>query len=329
MDYGIPPLPPNTSLASRSFLITGATSGLGYATALMALQLGASPVYITARDVSKGTSTRDSLLADPVVKENNPNAKVEVYALDMARWEGVLGFADKFIDDRTASGEGLDIAILNAGMFSIEYELAPTGNEMSIQVNHLSTSLLALLLLPLLEKSSTPDHTSRLTFITSVQHMTKYGRLTACPPDNVNYLESLNDKATFDRTQRYGVSKTLLIYIVQHLATHVSPDKVIINNLCPGAIYTSINRNMPIHSWPLLAWMWRHGNTPEAGARTYIQAVAVLGKESHGKWYQRGKHRKYGDFVRGLEGQKMREKEWKETMEVLEKVRPGISQVVA
>ncbi|KZO93407.1 NAD(P)-binding protein [Calocera viscosa TUFC12733] len=325
----IPPLPPKTSLQGLSFLITGSNAGLGYSTALLALQLGASPVYITARNASKGAKAVESLLADPVVKKKNPNAKVEIYDLDMARWESVLGFADKFIKDRQAKGEGLDIAILNAGIANITYEQAPTGNEMIVQVNHLSTALLSLLLLPLLEKSTTPKHTARLTIISSGMHTQRWGKLTECPPDNVNYLQQLNDKALFDGLERYGVSKMLIIFFVRQLAGRISPDKVIINNVCPGAIKTSINDRMPLWSWPLVWWIMRNGGTPEDGARAYIYGVAVAGKESQGQWSQCSQPKQYGDFVLSKEGQKMQEKEWKETMQVLEKVRPGISTPVS
>ncbi|KZT58638.1 NAD(P)-binding protein [Calocera cornea HHB12733] len=325
----IPPLPANTSLKGLSFLITGATAGLGYSTALLALQLGASPVYITARNAAKGTKTLESLLADPVVKAKNPNAKVEIYDLDMARWESVLAFGDKFVKDREAKGERLDIAVLNAGIAGVTWEQAPTGNEMMVQVNHLSTALLSLLLLPLLEKSTTPEHTARLTIVSSGMHLQRWGKLKQCPPANVNYLQTLNDKSRFDGLQRYGVSKMLVIFFVRYLAARISPDKVIVNNVCPGVVKTSINDRMPLWTWPILWMMGRGSNTPENGARAYIYGAAVVGKESQGQWYSCSKLRAYSDFVLSKEGEKMQEKEWKETMEVLEKVRPGVSNVVS
>ncbi|KZT58640.1 NAD(P)-binding protein [Calocera cornea HHB12733] len=320
----IPDLPPNTTLAGRSVLITGSNVGLGYASALLALQLGASPVYLAVRTVSKGEVARESLLADPVVRKKNPEAVVKVYALDMATWDGVTSFASKFIADRKAAGEGLDVAILNAGIINMSYELAPTGNEAVLQVNHLSTALLALLLLPLLESSTNPQHTARLMIVSSGMHLK--ASLKACPPDNINYLASLNDKKTFGLgPDRYSLSKLLIIFFLRELCKRVSSDKVIINNVCPGMIKTDLNRNTPWYLTPVVWALQAVSSNPiEKGADEYIDAVTNVGKESHGLWYQYMKLTPYSKFVTGPEGERTQTRIWNETMQVLEKVVPGV-----
>ncbi|KZO93405.1 NAD(P)-binding protein [Calocera viscosa TUFC12733] len=324
MSRRIPDLPPNTTLQGRSVLITGANSGLGYSAALLCLQLGASPVYLAVRTMAKGNIARSSLLADPIVRKRNPYPVVEVYELDMCRWESVTSFGHKFVGDRSGAAEGLDIAMLNAGLGNTAWELAPTGNEETIQVNHLSTALLALLLLPLLESSTTPEHTARLMIVSSGQH--RSSGVESYPPDNINYLASLNEKKNFSVMRTYGLSKLLIIFFLRELSARVNSNKVIINNVCPGMIKTQLPRKAPSWTAPILwALALREANPVEKGASCYVHAVACLGKESHGLWYRRMRLTPYLPFVTTPDGEKTQKRVWNETMQMLEKVVPGIS----
>ncbi|EJT97348.1 NADP-binding protein [Dacryopinax primogenitus] len=318
----IPPLSLDTTLQGRSVLVTGANVGLGFSAALLALQLGASPVYITCRSAEKGNKARDELVADPLVKEKNPHAIVKAYELEMLTWDGVTSFAKKFLDDREVAGEGLDVAILNAAIVNLKYEVAPTGNEMVLQVNYLSTALLSLFLLPLLKKSTTAEHTARLTFITSGRQL--FTPLKHCPPEDVNYLASLNAKNTFGVLDRYGLSKLLVVLFLRHICDNISSDKIIINNVCPGIIQTRLERKLPWIIAPIVGlFKTTVGNTVEKGAECYIAAVASVGPESHGLWYQLMRLKPYSDVVTGPEGKKIQERIWRETVELFQKVSPG------
>ncbi|EJT97347.1 NADP-binding protein [Dacryopinax primogenitus] len=321
----IPDLPANTTLQGLSVLVTGSNQGLGYHAALLSLQLGASPVYLAVRNLKKGHEARTAMLADPVVRKKNSKAIVKVYELDMARWDSVKSFAEKFIGDRHAAGEGLDIAMLNAGLYHMRFELAPTGNELTVQVNHLSTALLSLLLLSILEASTIPKHTARLMIVSSGQHRQASSTLTECPSDD-NYLTSLNDVKNFASMTRYGLSKMLVIFFLRVLATKVSSDRVIINNVCPGLIRTNLARELPVFLRPVLYLLFLgQANPVERGAACYIHGVTCVGKESHGLWYRRMVLTPYGDFLLSDEGKKMQDKIWTETLQQLEQVVPGVS----
>jgi NAD(P)-dependent dehydrogenase (short-subunit alcohol dehydrogenase family) len=63
----------------------------------------------------------------------------------------------------------VDIALLNAGLWNREYHQSPEGWEETLQVNTLSTSMLALLLLPKLKKSSYAGNPAHLTVVSSQQ----------------------------------------------------------------------------------------------------------------------------------------------------------------
>lgn len=96
--------------------------------------------------------------------------------------------------------------MLNAGVFKFKWTTsASSGIESSLQVNHLSTALLSLLLLPILLKTAEEyGHPTRLIVTSSEVHMwTLFKEQKA-----EKILDRLNDKQFFgDTMDRYSVSK--------------------------------------------------------------------------------------------------------------------------
>jgi retinol dehydrogenase-12 len=86
----------------------------------------------------------------------------------MESYDSVLAFGR-----RAQELPRVDIAMLNAACFKYEFETSlVTGNESSLQVNHLSAAFLSLLLLPVLKKTSlTLKRPTRLTLTSSEVHM--------------------------------------------------------------------------------------------------------------------------------------------------------------
>jgi NAD(P)-dependent dehydrogenase (short-subunit alcohol dehydrogenase family) len=114
--------------------------------------LGAKKLTITARDTIKGQIAKDQIECHA---RNNPRTgavgetDVEVYDLDMSSHASVRAFADR----ATWNVEQLDAVILDAGQTNRAWSRGVEGQEQALQVNTISTTLLAVLLLPkLLEK---------------------------------------------------------------------------------------------------------------------------------------------------------------------------------
>ena len=61
--FALPSLPPPGTFKDASILITGASGGLGLATAVHFVNLGASSVIITARSSAKGESAKAAIEA--------------------------------------------------------------------------------------------------------------------------------------------------------------------------------------------------------------------------------------------------------------------------
>jgi NAD(P)-dependent dehydrogenase (short-subunit alcohol dehydrogenase family) len=138
-----PPKPVHEDYSGFNIIVTGATSGIGEEAAYKFAALGASKVIMTARDMEKGESTKASLEA-----RLQDKGQLEVWELDLMSYDSVKAFAN-----RASELDHLDIVILNAGTRRTTFHQTSYGWEEDLQVNTLSTTLLALLLLPSLRKS--------------------------------------------------------------------------------------------------------------------------------------------------------------------------------
>ena len=161
-----PRIPSNIHLRGRTVLITGANSGIGLEAARQCVSLSAKLIILAVRTMAKGEAAKKDILA------TNPTSKseVQIWELDMESFESVTAFGK-----RTQTLPQLDIAMLNAGVFKTEWTTSPSsGIESSLQVNHLSTALLSVLILPLLRKTAKNlGQPSRLTFTSSEVHMVR------------------------------------------------------------------------------------------------------------------------------------------------------------
>ena len=176
----------------------------------------------------------------------------------------------------------LDIAILNAGLTQSKFGIVPsTGHERTIQVNYLSTMLLAILLLPIL-KEKTASSPGRMTIVNSGVS------LTAKFPNHAQrpLLRSFDDTSItpWDPMERYYSSKLLGQLFFAKLADYIKADDVVVNIIEPGLIKgTGLHRDITgINGAIMAAFKAITARTLEEGAAVYIDAAIVKGKESHG-----------------------------------------------
>ena len=116
-------------LEGRTFVVTGANSGIGLA-ASRALGRAGARVVLAVRDVAKGEAAAASIEGRPEVRE-----------LDLADLASVRAFADAWDGD-------LDVLVNNAGVMAVPERRTKDGFELQFGTNHLGHFALTNLLLP-------------------------------------------------------------------------------------------------------------------------------------------------------------------------------------
>ncbi len=137
MGWSIKDIP---SQAGKLALVTGATGGLGYETALELARAGAD-VVLTGRNPAKGASALQRIRAEVAA------ANVSYENLDLSLLANVARFAEDFGQRH----DRLDILVNNAGVMAPpERETTGDGLELQFATNYLSHFVLSAELLPLL-----------------------------------------------------------------------------------------------------------------------------------------------------------------------------------
>jgi NAD(P)-dependent dehydrogenase (short-subunit alcohol dehydrogenase family) len=126
---GWPPDPVPGVLAGRSVLVTGASSGLGVATAAAFARLGAA-VRLVVRDVAKGERVAARI-----------GGNVRVSRCDVSDVDEVRAFAE--------SVGAVDVLVHNAGVLPAARTTTPQGHEVALATHVLGPLLMTELLQPL------------------------------------------------------------------------------------------------------------------------------------------------------------------------------------
>ncbi|KAI1268378.1 hypothetical protein F5Y18DRAFT_441130 [Xylariaceae sp. FL1019] len=310
-------------LLGRTAIVTGANSGIGFECARQLFGRGLSKLILAVRDEKKGVAT-----AETIASGHESWAKaVEVWHLDYCTYDSIISFAA-----RTKSLENLDIVVLNAGVYRLSRRILPTGHEEGLQVNYLSTALLAMLLLPVL-KSKTRSETQpgRLTFVsTSIAAWSKFRSRDACP-----ILASLDEEVPgkrFDHHQHYCTTKLLAQLFLVELTQRVPSSVAIVNSTNPGLCYGSrlsrdgvstidfnykpgkAGEDGTLHGF-IAGLIFRVFGQPCAvGARALVDATVQHGAEVHGQYLVNGKTAQFAPVIYTPEGRLMAHYLWQETM---------------
>ncbi len=159
-----------SSLAGRTFVVTGANSGIGLAAARALAAAGARAV-LAVRDPARGEQAARTIPGE-----------TEVRRLDLADLGSVRAFAEAWDGD-------LDVLVNNAGVMAVPYQRTPEGFELQFATNHLGHFALTNLLLPRVR--------DRVVTVSSTAH--RMGRIDL---DDLNW-----ERRRYQRWGAYGQSK--------------------------------------------------------------------------------------------------------------------------
>jgi retinol dehydrogenase 14 len=199
----------------RAVLITGASDGIGKATA-MGLALRGWRVLLHGRSQSK----LDAVAAD--IKAQCPGAETASYLADFSNMRQVNELASQL----QSSERALDVLINNAGVYMTSRQLSKDGFEMTWAVNHFAHFLLTEKLRPLIEQSGE----GRIINVSSIAHAS--GQIN---------LDDLTYQAGWSGYRAYADTKLANILHVAELSTRL-PNNVTANVLHPGVINTKLLR---------------------------------------------------------------------------------------
>jgi retinol dehydrogenase 12 len=233
------------SMKGKTCLVTGATNGIGLATARVLAGMGAT-VLVHGRDAARGKRA-----VEEIVRSTGNEATTFVRA-DFAELADVRRFAAE-ID---ATVPRLDVLINNAGTMSASRTWTIDGYETTFAVNHLAVFLLTLLLLDKLKRSAP----ARIVVVASDAHR----RVKLDFDDLMNVRPGGFLRA-------YGRSKLANVLFARMLARRLVGTGVTVNALHPGVVATHLFHDAPALVRGVVATVGRlFMITPEEGAKTSV-----------------------------------------------------------
>ncbi|MFM7142185.1 MAG: SDR family NAD(P)-dependent oxidoreductase [Alphaproteobacteria bacterium] len=237
---------------ARSALVSGATDGIGRATACALANLGWR-VILLARDPGRGAAT-----ADEIARETG-NPRVESVPCDLSRMASVRAAAAE-IARRAPS---LDVLVNNAAATFSDFGLTEDGIERTAATNHVGPFLLTGLLLESLRAAPA----GRVVNVASNGHRRTDLDLAAFTRDDAYFV-----------LRAYDRSKLANVLFTVELAERLRGGSVTANCLHPGRIATRIGEKDGMRGPHRLAWRAISritGHGPEAGARPVIHLAVA------------------------------------------------------
>lgn len=193
---------------SKTILVTGATDGIGLATAKMLVEQG-HHVLLHGRNPAKVADVEKTL--------STAGGNVESYVADLSNLDEVEALAKSIADKH----DHLDVLINNAGIFKTSEPVTADGLDVRFVVNTVAPYLLTQRLLPLM------DTQGRVVNLSSAAQ---------APVD----LDALSGKVTLgDDFSAYAQSKLAITMWSTHIATALQGTGPIVIPVNPGSLLAS------------------------------------------------------------------------------------------
>lgn len=232
----------------KTVVVTGATTGIGKATALALARQGANLV-IPARDRARGEAARKEILAARV------GGRVDLLIADLSSLASTRALAEEI----RGTYPGLHVLVNNAGVSRPKRATSVDGFEMTFAVNYLAPFLLTNLLLDRLKESAP----ARVVNVASGAHAKRLD------------FDNLQSERGYSLMGAYSASKLALILFTYELARRLEGTGVAVNAVHPGGVRTEIYRDLGRISRLGVRLIWPLLRTPEEGARTSVYVATA------------------------------------------------------
>ncbi|KAJ7483238.1 hypothetical protein FB451DRAFT_1438886, partial [Mycena latifolia] len=325
-----PPAVVTADLTGKTVIVLGANTGIGFEAAKHFASMNAGRLILACRSQAKGQAAVNK------IKAATGYERAELWLIDLADFASVRHFADKFERD----GGRLDILVENAAVGKSGYELTKDGWDISLQVNDLSPSLLALLLLPRMLHTARAHVTlPRIVVVSSnVHHWITLDKPLREDPAMLKTLggtEYCSVPAHVNMRGRYHLTKLLNVLFVRALTARLpSSSPLIVNAVCPGYCHSELRRDLKLSGMRAVVSFLVEllfALSAEQGSRQLVFGAVALPhrtEDLRGAYVSLSKVTEPSDFVLSEEGKRVQNRVWDEMVEILGEVDPRVSEIV-
>jgi NAD(P)-dependent dehydrogenase (short-subunit alcohol dehydrogenase family) len=233
-------------LHGRVYLITGANTGIGRATAEELARRGGE-LILACRSVERGRAVAET------IRQQTKDARLDVLELDLASFASIRRAAGELLTRNTP----VHVLINNAGLAA--RGLTADGFELVFGVNHLGHFLFTNLLLERL-RASAP---ARVVTVASAAHYRARG---------IDFEAARRPTATFTAVREYSVSKLANVLFSAELGRRLRGSGVTTYAVHPGRVASDIWRRIPAPIRPLVLSVMK---TNEEGARPSVHCATA------------------------------------------------------
>ena len=271
-------------------IVTGSSTGIGYATAL-SLAKDEAQVVMVCLDEERSKQSKQEII------EKSGNSQVELIFCDLSELEQVRKAAKRIKEKHSH----INVLINNAGRLTPKRMENSQGIELTFATNYLGHVLLTDLLLNEL-KAGAP---SRIINVSSGGHGN--ARID---------FDDLNLKNNFSTWRAYQHSKLAQLFFTYELAEQLQSFGITVNALQPGGVRTEAGKNLP----PVGKFFARlllpiFGISAEKGAKTTLYLATSSDVEGKtGKFFEYCRESKTSKYSYHLD---IRKKLWEVTQELI------------
>lgn len=236
-------------------LVTGATSGIGFATAALLARGGAHVIAVGRSPERAETAARE-------IKQAAGGAgRPAAMAADLSVQAEVRDLAAQV----AARHDRLDVLVNCAGAVMPERVMTSDGVETTWAVNYLAPFLLTNLLRDLLAAAATAAAPARVLAMTSM--FQAFGRLDLDDPGFA--------RRRYTPFAAYAQSKLATVMFTAELATRLRGTGITANSLHPGAVRTALGRHLNGPRRLLRPFIWLVSKPPARAARTAVDLATA------------------------------------------------------
>ncbi|KAA1415916.1 SDR family oxidoreductase [Nocardioides humilatus] len=231
-----------SDLKGRTFLVTGANTGIGKETARVLAGRG-------ARVVIAGRSEEKTRAAMKEISDSTGNTDLDFVPLDLGDLASVRTAAETFL----ASGEPLHVLVNNAGLAGAR-GLTKSGFELAFGTNHVGTFLFT----ELLRDHVVASGPGRIVNVASTAHFRAPG---------IDWEAIRQPSVTRTAFDEYSVSKLANVLHAKELGRQLEGTGVTTYSVHPGAVASDVWREVPIGLRQVMKLFMK---SVEQGARTTL-----------------------------------------------------------